>query len=59
LGQVPGVSTKLAQDIIAVYPTLALLIDAMRDKKDASLTDITGIGPKKARTLMEFMLPEK
>jgi crossover junction endonuclease MUS81 len=56
LSQVPGFSMKLAQEIITCYPRWSNLIQALQEKGEKAVTDIPGIGPKKAKALVEFLL---
>lgn len=56
LSQIPGISVKLATDISKVYPSLTVLLQAIQDKKEKALTDIEKIGPKKAKTILEYLV---
>ncbi len=55
LGQVPGISTTLAQDIVKFYPKMSLLLDEIKAKGVKAFADVPGIGPKKAETLVEYL----
>ena len=55
LGQIPGFSTAIASDIAKVYPTMSILLQAMKDGGAKTLKDIPGIGPKKAETMIMYL----
>jgi len=55
LSQIPGLSVKLATDIASVYPSMSVLLSAMQEKKEKAFTDIAKIGPKKAKTILEYL----
>lgn len=55
LGQVPGISTTLAQDIVKVYPKMSVLLTEIKTKGVKAFADVPGIGPKKAETLVEYL----
>ena len=57
LAQIPGISTKLAQDIIVTFPTLVGLLDSLKEKGAKALKDVPGIGPKKAKMIVDYLLP--
>ena len=57
LGQVPGISTKLAGDIIVMYPTLFGLLNAIKEHGVKAFKDVPGIGAKKAQGLVEYLMP--
>jgi crossover junction endonuclease MUS81 len=65
LGQIPGISTKLAKSIADVYPTLRSLLRALETTHDShgekgcveQLSKIPLIGAKKARVLLEYLRP--
>ena len=56
LSQIPGISVKLATDIANVYPSMTILFDAIKEKREKAFTDIAKIGPKKAKTILEYFL---
>jgi crossover junction endonuclease MUS81 len=56
LSQIPGISMTLAKDIEKMYPSLSVLMESIRDKKEKALTDIPGIGKKKAAVMMEYFI---
>jgi ERCC4-type nuclease len=56
LSQIPGISTKLAKDIIVSYPTLSLLLAGLTEKGIKALKDVPGIGNKKAQTILDYLL---
>jgi len=56
LSQVPGFSMKLAQEITKVYPKWTNLIQALQEKGEKACTEIPGIGTKKAKALVAFLL---
>jgi len=56
LAQIPGISTKLAQDIIKMYPTLVQLITVLQEKGVKALQEVPGIGKKKADMLISYLL---
>lgn len=56
LAQVPGFSVKLAQIIVAEYPRLKLLLDALQEKGVKACTSLSGIGAKKAQALVDYLL---
>ena len=58
LSQIPGISTKLAKDIIIAYPTMILLLQALQEKGSKALVDVPGIGNKKAKTICGFLLQD-
>lgn len=55
LGQIPGISTTLAQDIAKVYPKMSLLLDEIKSNGVKAFKDVPGIGPKKAETLVDYL----
>ena len=60
LSQVPGISTKIAQEIIKIYPTLRHIIRACDtcetiEKKKALLENIPMVGGKKADALIQYL----
>lgn len=55
LSQIPGISMKLAKEISTVYPTFSILLQSVQEKKAKALTDIAGIGSKKAQTIIEYL----
>ncbi len=56
LAQIPGISTKIAQDISVSYPTLKLLLEGLTEKGVKALKDVPGIGSKKAQTILDYLL---
>ena len=56
LSQIPGISTKLAKDIMVVFPTISQLLVALQEKGAKALVDVPGIGLKKAKTIYSFLL---
>lgn len=56
LSQIPGISTKLATDIMTTYPTLVSLIYALQEKGEKAFTNITGIGNKKAKLILDYLI---
>lgn len=56
LCQIPGISMKIAKDIFKLYPTLSLLMDTIKEKKEHALLDIPGIGKKKSLSIISFLV---
>jgi ribosomal protein S13 len=56
LAQIPGISTKLAQDIIKMYPTLIRLITVLQEKGVKALSEVPGIGKKKSEMIISYLL---
>jgi crossover junction endonuclease MUS81 len=56
LAQIPGISTKLAQDIIKMYPTLIRLITVLQEKGVKALHEVPGIGKKKSEMIITYLL---
>jgi crossover junction endonuclease MUS81 len=57
LAQIPGVSTKLAESIAEVYPSMYQLLHDLRESGEARkmLCKIPLIGDKKAKTILEYL----
>ena len=56
LGQLPGISITIAKDIVAVYPKMGSLLDALKENGEKALTEIKGLGPKRAKLFVEYLL---
>ena len=56
LSQIPGISMKIAKDIASVYPTMSSLLFALREKGVKACSEISGLGPKRIQTILEYIL---
>jgi crossover junction endonuclease MUS81 len=56
LSQIPGISTTLAGDIMKSYPTLVSLLSALQEKGVKAFINVPGIGDKKAKRIVEYLL---
>lgn len=57
LGQIPGVSTKIAAEIVAIYPTMYALLKEINEHPDPvkQISKIPLIGEKKAKMICSYM----
>ena len=58
LGQIPGVSQRIAESIFQAYPTMYVLLRELHDSPEPVklLTKLPLIGEKKAKTIHDFLL---
>lgn len=59
LCQIPGISAKIAKEIVDRYPSMMDLLLTLRDAHDAvkELASVPLIGNKKAKTIISYMFP--
>ena len=55
LSQLPGLSTKIAEDIAKVYPCFSALLQGVKDKGLKAFDDVPGIGKARAKKLIEYI----
>lgn len=55
LAQIPSISMTLAQEIAKVYPSLSVLLQAIKDKGGAALSEISGMGKKRIETCLAYL----
>lgn len=55
LSQLPGISMNTAKEIAKTYPTMSALLLAMMDHGVKAFKDIPGLGPKRAKTIVEYI----
>jgi ERCC4-type nuclease len=58
LGQIPGVSSRIAGEIATLYPSMSSLIQALQSTSDptALLSKIPMIGDKKAKIIFKYLI---
>ena len=56
LSQIPTLSMTLAKDIATKYPTLSSLFTAIKEHGEKAFCDIPGMGPKRIKTCMTYLL---
>lgn len=58
LGQIPGVSSRIAEILYGSYPTMFMLLKALHESDDPVklLCKLPLIGEKKAKTILDFVL---
>lgn len=55
LSQLPGLSTKIAEDIAKVYPCFSELLEGVKNKGLKAFDDVPGIGKARAKKLIEYI----
>lgn len=55
LSQLPGISVNTAKEISKTYPTMSALLLAMMEQGIKAFKDIPGLGPKRAKTIIEYI----
>jgi len=56
LSQIPSISKELAKKIKDIYPSLMVLMTALKDNGELILTKIDGIGKTKAKTIYDYLI---
>lgn len=56
LCQIPSISKELAKKIKDIYPSLMVLLTALKDNGELILTKIDGIGKTKAKTIYDYLI---